>query len=278
MVKIGVTSWVWYYPFNVRAIAKAKDTGFDGIEIPIEQPRKIDRKKTAEELRSHGLECSSICTVLGTNRDVTSRSKAVRDNARRYIRRCVDFAVDFGTDIVGGPLYASVGKTRYRPSKKQDLRYSVRALKELGRYAEDCGVFLTVEPLNRYETRLVNLVSQCLELLEMVDSPAVKLHIDTYHANIEEKSIGDAIRAGGGLLYHVHSCENDRGAPGSGQIPWNEVANALRDIGYNRYMVIETFQPGTKEIATAASIWRPLARTQDELAVEGLRFLRKLMK
>jgi len=278
MVKIGVTSWVWYYPFNVRAIAKAKEAGFDGIEIPIEQPTKIDRKKTAEALKSHGLECSSICTVLGTDRDVISESKAVRENAKRYVQKCVDFAVDFGADIVAGPLYASVGKTKYRASKKQDLSYSVKALKELGKYAQDRGVYLTVEPLNRYETRLINLVSQCLELLDQVDSPAVKLHIDTYHANIEEKSIGDAIRAGRDRLYHVHSCENDRGAPGSGHIPWNEVADALKDIGYNRYMVIETFQPGTKEIATAASIWRPLARTQDELAVEGLTFLRNLMK
>jgi D-psicose/D-tagatose/L-ribulose 3-epimerase len=151
-------------------------------------------------------------------------------------------------------------------------------LKEMGMYAEDRNVFLAVEPLNRYETRLVNLVSDCVRMLKEVDSSFVKLHFDTYHGNIEEKSLGQAIREAGGLLYHVHACEHDRGTPGSGHIEWRDVAEALKDVGYGRYMVIETFQPGTKEIATAASIWRKLAASQDELATEGLLFLRELMK
>jgi len=278
MVKIGVTSWVWVYPFDPKVIGRAKEIGFDGIEIPIENPKRIDTKKTKETLKSYGIECSSICTVLGPDRDIIHPDKAVRENAKKYVKTCLDFATEFNTDIVCGPLYSCVGKTKFMRDKEREWKFAVMGLKEMGKYAEDRNVFLAVEPLNRYETRLVNLVSDCVRMLKEVDSPAVKLHYDTYHANIEEKSLGQAIREAGNLLYHVHACEHDRGTPGSGHIEWKEVAQALKDIGYNRYMVIETFQPGTKEIATAASIWRQLAASQDELAREGLRFLRELMK
>ena len=278
MVRIGVSSWVWVYPFDPSVIGKAKEIDFDGIEIPIENPKKINVKKTKEALKSYGIECSSVCAVLGPDRDVIHPDKAVRENAKKYVKTCVDFATEFGTDIVCGPLYSCVGKTKFMRDKEREWKYAVMGLKEIGKYAEDKNVFLAVEPLNRYETRLINLVSDCVKMLKEVDSRAVKLHFDTYHGNIEEKSLGKAIREAGSLLYHVHACEHDRGTPGSGHIEWKEVAQALKDLGYNRYMVIETFQPGTKEIATAASIWRQLAASQDELAREGLRFLRGLIK
>jgi len=278
MVKFGVTSWVWVYPFDHKVIEKAKAIGSDGIEIPIENPKKINVKATKEALKSHEIECSSLCAVVGPDRDLISADKAVRENAKKYLRACVDFATEFNADMVCGPIYSCVGKTKFMRDKEKEWKYAVMGLKEVGKYAEDRNVFLGLEPINRYETRLVNLVSDCLRMLKEIDSPAVKLHFDTYHGNIEEKSLGEAIRAGGSLLYHVHACENDRGTPGSGHIQWKEVAQALKDVGYNRYMVIETFQPGTKEIATAASIWRKLAPSQDELAREGLLFLRELMK
>jgi D-psicose/D-tagatose/L-ribulose 3-epimerase len=278
MVKFGVTSWVWVYPFDHKVIEKAKEIGSDGIEIPIENPKKINVRATKEALKSHEIECSSLCAVLGPDRDLISADKAVRENAKKYLKACVDFATEFNADMVCGPLYSCVGKTKFMRDKEREWKYAVMGLREVGKYAEDGNVFLGLEPINRYETRLVNLVSDCLRMLKEIDSPAVKLHFDTYHGNIEEKSLGQAIRAGGSLLYHVHACENDRGTPGSGHIGWKEVAQALKDVGYNRYMVIETFQPGTKEIATAASIWRKLAPSQDELAREGLLFLRELMK
>jgi len=278
MVKIGVTSWIWVYPFDPRVIGKAKEIGFDGIEIPIEDPKRINVKKAKEALKSHEIECSSIYTVLGPDRDVVHPDKVVRENAKKYLKTCVDFATEFDTDIVCGPLYSCVGKTKFMRDKEREWKYAVMGLKEIGKYAEDRNVFLAVEPLNRYETRLVNLVSDCARMLKEVDSPVVKLNFDTYHGNIEEKSLGQAIREAGSILYHVHACEHDRGTPGSGHTEWREVAQALKDIGYDRYMVIETFQPGAKKIATAASIWRSLAASQDELAQEGLLFLRELMK
>jgi D-psicose/D-tagatose/L-ribulose 3-epimerase len=134
---------------------------------------------------------------------------------------------------------------------------------------------MCIEPLNRFETSFINLASQLAELLDRLDHPACQAMLDTFHMNIEEKSLGDAIRTLGPRLRHVHSCENDRGAPGSGHVPWADVAEGLNDIGYDGPVVIESFSDQIEAIAKAAAIWRPLAPTQDALAEDGLAFLQK---
>jgi D-psicose/D-tagatose/L-ribulose 3-epimerase len=137
-------------------------------------------------------------------------------------------------------------------------------------------VWLGVEPLNRFETSFINLASQAIEVADRVDHPACGVMLDTFHMNIEERSIGDAIRAAGKRMRHLHACENDRGAPGSGHVPWDEVAKACRDIGFNGPFVIESFTNKVKSIAKAAAIWRKFADSQDALAENGLGYLRQL--
>jgi len=275
MVKYGITSWTWVYPFDSSIIPRVKEIGFDGLEIPIEDPDIMDVREVRELLETHQLKCSSVCAVMSVDRDPTSPDRAVRENAMKYLKFCVDFASEVGCDIVVGPLYAAVGKVLFE-DKAAAWMASVNLVRDLAKYALDRGVYLGIEPLNRYETSMINIVSDALRYIEDVGVESVKLHLDTYHANIEEKSIGNAIRAAGKMLYHVHACENDRGTPGTGHIPWSEVAQALNEIGYDRWLVIETFQPGIKEIATAASIWRPLEIDQELIAVNGLRFLKSL--
>ena len=152
----------------------------------------------------------------------------------------------------------------------------VKQLRELSTYAAERGAVLCVEPLNRFETSFLNLASQAIEVVDRVAHPACKILLDTFHMNIEEQSVGDAIRSAGGRLAQLHTCENDRGAPGSGHVPWKEVAQACKDIGFEGPMVIESFTPKVKSIARAAAIWRPLSRTPDTLAEDGLKFLREL--
>jgi D-psicose/D-tagatose/L-ribulose 3-epimerase len=137
-------------------------------------------------------------------------------------------------------------------------------------------VWLGVEPLNRFETSFINLASQAIEVADRVDHPACGVMLDTFHMNIEERSIGDAIRAAGKRMRQLHACENDRGAPGSGHVPWAEVAKACRDIGFNGPFVIESFTNKVKSIAKAAAIWRKFADSQDALAEHGLGYLRTL--
>lgn len=277
MVKFGITSWNWVYPFDPSVIPHVKEIGFDGIEIPVENPELMNVRQIKEALRSHGVACSSICAVMSSERDPTSPDATIRENALKYLRFCVDLAYELDCDIVVGPIYAAVGKCIFE-DKELAWKTSVNLVKELAKYALDKGVRLGVEPLNRYETSMINLVSTALKYIEDVNYPNVGIHFDTYHANIEEKSFEKAIKTAGELLLHVHACENDRGTPGTGHIPWNEVAKALKDIGYDGWLVIETFQPGIKEIAVAASIWRPLEKDQRTLASEGLKFLKSLFR
>ena len=184
-----------------------------------------------------------------------------------------------GGKKIGGPLYAAVGRTwQATPDqRRRELERCARNLKEVAKYAEGKGVVLAIEPLNRFETSFINLIEQAVELVEMVDSPAIQIMLDTFHMNIEEKSFGKAIELAGPYLMHVHANENDRGIPGSGHVAWAELAAALKKINYNGAMVIESFSTEVKEIARAAAIWRPLASSSGGLAVDGLAFLKKLM-
>jgi D-psicose/D-tagatose/L-ribulose 3-epimerase len=143
-------------------------------------------------------------------------------------------------------------------------------------YAGERGVRLGIEPLNRFETSLINTAEQVMEVVESIDSPAAGVMLDTFHMNIEEKSPAEAIRSVGSRLVHFHACGTDRGTPGADHTDWTAIADALRETGYDGAMVIESFTSENQAIATAASIWRPLAAEQDEIAVEGLRFLRGL--
>ncbi|MCI0712182.1 MAG: sugar phosphate isomerase/epimerase, partial [Chloroflexi bacterium] len=161
--------------------------------------------------------------------------------------------------------------------RARDIDTLVKRLKQLADYAEDKGAVLGIEPLNRFETSLINIAPQAIEVIDRVDSPGCKIMLDSFHMNIEEKSLGDAIRQTGHRLVHFHACENDRGAPGSGNVTWDEIAQALRDIHYDGPVVIESFTNKVKTIARAAAIWRAFEPSQDDLARNGLAFLKKLL-
>ena len=174
---------------------------------------------------------------MSPDRDLLHADASVRANAMSYVKHCIDAAQTIGATNVVGPLYSAVGRTWQATAdeRKKDLDLLVGELKELARYAGERGVVICVEPLNRFETSFLNLASQAIEVVDRVDHPACGLLLDTFHMNIEEQSIGDAIRAAGPRLKHLHACENDRGAPGSGHI----------DVGRSRRRVPRHQLPGT---------------------------------
>lgn len=162
--------------------------------------------------------------------------------------------------------------------RRRLVRRLVEELRSLGDYAGERGVRLAVEPLNRFETSVINTTEQALEVVETVDSPACGLLLDTFHMNIEEKEPAAAIRAAGTRLLHFHACGSDRGAPGDDHLDWRSIAGALRGIRYEGPLCIESFTAENETIATAASIWRPLAPRQDDIATRGLSFLGELLQ
>lgn len=281
-MKFGANTFIWVSPFSskdVDIIYKVRDLGFDVVEIALEDPSLVDLNEVKKALGSTGLE-SAVCGAFGPTRDIISDDPSIRKNARKYITYCIDACSELGSHIFAGPVYSAVGKTRLVPEekKREEWNLCVETLCELSNLAQKREVVITAEPLNRFETDFINLAEDVVRLAEEVNSPSLRVMLDTFHMNIEEKNLGKAIREAGRYLYHFHACENDRGTPGSGHIAWQEVASAIKDIGYNRYVVIESFTPGVKEIARAAAIWRKLEVDQDTLAREGLKFLRNLLQ
>jgi D-psicose/D-tagatose/L-ribulose 3-epimerase len=281
MAQIGVNAWVWSSPITTAELGRLAPLiagmGFDLVEVPIESTTDLDYRQGADIARANRL-AVSVCAAMGPDRDLIHPDESVRKNGMDYVRHCIEAAKTLGATNVVGPLYSAVGRTWQQSAddRARDLDLLVHQLKELAAFAGERGITICVEPLNRFETSFLNLASQAIEVVDRVDHKACGLLLDTFHMNIEERSIGDAIRAAGPRMKHLHTCENDRGAPGSGHVPWAEVAQACRDIKYQGPMVIESFTNKVKSIARAAAIWRSFASTQDALATDGLRYLRTL--
>ena len=281
-MQIGINTWVWTSPLTTAEFARlaprVSQMGFDLIELPIEGTGDIDYRSAAEIARSHGL-AVSVCAAMGPDRDLVHPDSAIRENGMRYLQHCIEAVGLLGGRNLVGPLYSAVGRTWQATAdqRQADLDVLVAQLRRLAALAGDHGVTLGVEPLNRFETSFINLATHAVEVVDRVDHDACGIMLDTFHMNIEERSLGDAIRLAGRRLCHLHVCENDRGTPGSGHVPWDEVAQACRDIGFEGPFVIESFTNQVKTIARAAAIWRPLASSQDALAEGGLKYLRTLL-
>jgi D-psicose/D-tagatose/L-ribulose 3-epimerase len=251
--------------------------GFDWIEVPLESLDDLDPIQGAAIIREYGLSVSA-CAAMGPDRDLIHPDESIRTNGMDYVRGAILSSQKLGATNLVGPIYSAVGRTWQSTAEERarDTDLLVSQLQDLAKYADDHGVVLCIEPLNRFETSFINLAAQAVEIVDRVAHPACQIMLDTFHMNIEEKSLGDAIRAAGPRLKHVHTCENDRGAPGSGNVDWDDVVQALKDIHYDGPLVIESFTSKVKSIARAAAIWRSFAPTQDALAQDGLMFLKKL--
>ncbi len=279
--QIGVNTWVWTSPLtddSLRRLApQVKDWGFDLIELPVEHLGDWDPAAAAALLADLGLG-ATVTLVMGEGSELVATDAATVRATQDYLRGVVDAAHTVGSGVIAGPAYASVGRT-WRMDDDERRRCYAELAENLGpvaEYGRQAGVRIAVEPLNRYETSLINTVDQALEALAPV--PDVGLLLDVYHLNIEETDVPDAIRRAGSRIAHVQVCANDRGAPGADHLPWRDILTALDDAGYAGPLCIESFTAENATIATAASIWRPLAVTQDAIAVDGLAHLKGLMR
>lgn len=275
----GANCWIWESPVTVPVIAalapKIKGWGFDVIEIPLEAPGDWDPAAVREILDAHDLQ-ASLCVAMAPGRDLTTSDASTVRATQDYLIRALEAAAVIGSKAISGPIYAPTGVTGVIGDAERRERIARVAdhLQPVLFAAERTGVGIAIEPLNRFETSLFNTVEQTMSLLDAVAHPSLGLLLDTFHMNIEERDPAAAIRLAGDRLIHFHACGNDRGAPGPGALPWPAIRDALRDTGYSGALVIESFTSANATIAAAAAIWRPLAPTQDAIAVDGLAFLR----
>jgi D-psicose/D-tagatose/L-ribulose 3-epimerase len=280
---IGVNPWVWASPVDDDALARLVPRiaafGFDAVELPVERPGDWDPARTRDLLAAHGLVAAGVCAVTPPGRDLVCAPPDVVEATVSYLRSCVDSAAAVGAACVGGPVYAAVGRTWRMTAPERAACYADfrRALRPVADHAAARGVSIGVEALNRYETSVVNTVEQTLDLIDGLPAN-VGLMLDTYHLNIEEADPYAAVARAGRHIRHVQASGTDRGAPGADHFDWPRFVTALDATGYAGAVCIESFTADNETIATAASIWRPLARSQDALAQEGLAFLRGLIR
>ena len=281
-MRLGINTFLFTSPFtdkSTRLFSTFKKWGFQSVEIPVEDPSHIDPAHVKRGLDKHGLVCGSVCACMGPGRDLRG-TRAEQKTALAYCKKLINQMVVLGCPSLIGPVYSVVGKADAVEPAQQTKEWAlvVKNLKQLAQYAEKKGVQICIEPLNRFETDFLNTCDKGLKLIKAVGSKAVKLHLDTFHMNIEEKNQAAAIRKAGRLLAHFHACGSDRGTPGHDHIAWKPIARALKDIKFKGDVVIESFTTDVKVIARAAAIWRRMEPTRDEIAVKGLKFLKQAFK
>ncbi len=275
--RIGVNTWVWTSPLTDDSLAELAPRiaamGFEAIELPLESAGDWDAFRARDVLDGLGL-TPVVIGAMGPGRTLVDRAGNVAAT-QEYLRTCMTAADRLGASVVAGPFYAPTGVTwRMTPEERTEvyaqLRRNLRPLVE--RAAAD-GLTLAIEPLNRYETSIVNTVEQALDALGPLLGPGLGLALDTYHLNIEEKRPDAAIRAASGRIGHVQVCGTDRGAVGDDHADWPALLDALDDAGYDGVLGVESFTGENATIAVAASVWRPLAPSQDALAERSLAYL-----
>lgn len=280
-MRFGINTFLFTSPFTTdskKLFPKFKKWGFDTVEIAIEDPDGFDAVAVKKALDKAGLKCGSACGCFGPDRDLRGNAQAQR-NSINYMKKCIDLMTILDCPTIAGPVYSSVGRIGgAEPDEyRKQWKTVVGNMKKIAKYAESKGKTVCIEPLNRFETDFINTVDQALTLVKDVGSPALKIHLDTFHMNIEQKNQAAAIRKAGRLLGHFHACGSDRGTPGGDHIDWKGIAKALKAVGYKGDVVIESFTKDVKVIAKAAAIWRQIEPSRDDIARKGLRFLRKTL-
>ena len=275
-MKFGANTFIWadhFGPKQFPLLEKLKRAGFDGIEIPLFEPDRTHSREIRRQLEQHGLDCT-ICSVLPPGLHTASEDAGIRNRTAEHLRACVETTADLGSRLIAGPLYAPVGYFSGSRRTLGEWNRAIECFQQVGPALDEYDVTLAIEPLNRYETYFLNTAADAVRFCREIGHPRIGILFDTYHANIEEKNVPAAIREAGPQLRHFHSCENDRGIPGTGHIDWAAVFAALREQNYDGWLTIESFGFSLGALSAAASIWRDLAPSAEDIAFEGLRFLK----
>ena len=282
MFKFGVDSFIWSENFSKEdlwIIPKAKELGFETIDIAIAHPENFPTQLVKKKIESVGLEIVTT-TTLSKETNLISPDSQVRKNGIKNLKLLVDINIKLGSKILGGVNYAAWGYLTGKPRTEQEWNWSVNAMKEVSNYAKEKGeLVIAVECVNRFETHFLNIAEDAVRYCKDVGIDNIKVHLDSFHMIREELSFREAVETcGKEYLGYVHVCESNRGIPGTGLVPWKEFFTALKDIGYAGPLVIESFDPGFEELNSLCAIWRKFADSGEALAVEGLKNLKAIAK
>ena len=279
MFKFGVHTMIWSERFaekDLPLIEKAKSLGFEVLNISV-RPETFPTELVKQKAKEVGIELVTT-TSLRKDSNLVDPDPKIRRNGIEALKQVVDINVQIGSMILGGVIYAAWGYLTGRPRTEDEWNWSVESMREVALYAKNkSDMIIAVEAVNRFETHLLNIAEDAVRYCKDVGTGNVKVHLDSFHMIREESSFAEAVEiCGKEYLGFVHVCENNRGIPGTGLVPWKEFFTALKRINYTGPLVIESFDPSFQEINKLCAIWRKFAETGEELAVQGLKNLREI--
>jgi D-psicose/D-tagatose/L-ribulose 3-epimerase len=277
MIRFGMHSSLWTGAWTREgaelSVSEAARYGLEVIEIALLEPDKVDVPHSVDLLKRH-----NIAPTASLGLPIEVEATRHPDKAQAFLMRALDVARQLGCNTLSGVTYSTLGYRSGSPPTQAEYDNIVKALKPVAKRAGDYGMALGLEPCNRYETHLLNTAKQTIDLMARIDEPALMIHLDTYHANIEEKGFEAALDDGAGKVRYVHLSESDRGVPSSGNVDWKSVMTALKRADFDGDLVCESFVNMMPQLASALSVWRPVARDRKEVLDIGVPYLKSLAR
>lgn len=274
-MKIGISAFAWTARFtdaHLKLLPEIRSMGFRALEVPMFNPEALSTQSIRDAFEKNDLECT-VCAILPKPFNPISPNQKVREESIDHLIRCVQASAAMGSRILGGPLFAPIGYLPgHRPTEREWL-WAVEAFRRLESVLDSSDVTLSIEPVNRSETFFLRTAQEAKHLCERIGNPRIGATIDTFHANIEEKNIPAAIHSLGAHLRHVHASENDRGPLGRGHIHFGEIIQALRQISYDGYLIVEGFGHNPREKHSPGYLWADVDVTPEQIAREGMKYL-----
>lgn len=274
--KYGATMLSWIAPIwddeaVLYAIKKAGETGFDLIELLLPHTMDIDAKEVKKQLKKYNME--ALCGLnLSPETHIPSHPK----NATILIKKAIDKVTELGLKHLGGVLHSGIGAFSGHLCTETEKNKICEVWSNIAEYASKQEITIGVEPVNRYESYICNTAENVLELLNKVNAPNMYLHLDTFHMNIEEDNFYEPIKKAGKQLKHIHMTESNRGMLGQGNVHWNDLFHALKEIRYEGNLVLENFSSSVKGMSEAVSLWQKSKYDADELAKKSLDYMKKM--
>jgi len=279
-MKIGISAFAWTSRFDkshLEIFPAMKALGLDAIEIPMFDPAALPITEIKEASETHGMECT-VCAILPKQFNPISPRQEMRKGAIQHLLSCVEASASMGARLLGGPLFAPIG---YLPSHRPtpaEWSWAVEAFQALEDVLDATKLTISIEPVNRSETFFLRTAAEAKQLCDSIGNPRIGVTVDTFHANIEERNIPEAIRSLGSHLKHVHASENDRSLLGSGHIPFGEIVSTLKEMSYSGYLMIEGFGYSAKEKHSPGRLWAQKEVSPADLATNGVKYLNQLLR
>ncbi len=279
-MKFGMNLLLWTAQVDAShdsLLADLKKTGYDGVEVPIFDGTSDDYKTLGAKLSDLGLGSTAV-TVMSPEVSPISPDATIRQAAVDRLKLVLDRGAEFGAEVLCGPLHSPLGVFSGVAPTRDERLHGIETFQQVAEHAQACGITLAIEYLNRFENYFLTTAADTKSFADEIDHPACGMMWDTFHAHIEEKDSPAALKSVSDRLVHVHLSENDRGTPGTGQVNWVETFSTLKEIQYDRWIVIEAFGRALPDLAAATRVWRDLFNDPKDVYTDGLSFIQRNMR